>query len=75
MRLPGVCIVCRDPVVWNGKSWKAPGQWGQRHVCRADRATCGAWMPYARERCARRPRHTTEHRTRYALDNARGMAA
>lgn len=26
-------------------------------------------MPQAKEPCARRPGHTTEHRTRYALDN------
>lgn len=36
---------------------------------------CGAWMPKAHERCARRPGHSSRsgpsHRTRYALDNNR----
>jgi hypothetical protein len=69
MNLPGVCVVCRAPVVWRGKSWKNPGQWGQRHRCPADRPICGAMMRYAGERCARKPGHTTEHRTAYALAN------
>ena len=30
---------------------------------------CGEWMPLARELCARRRGHTTEHRTRYSLAN------
>jgi hypothetical protein len=66
MRLPGVCISCREPVVWNGKHWRAPGQWGRAHVCQV---ACGALMPLALERCARRPGHTTPHRSRYAMDN------
>jgi len=33
IRLPGVCIVCRAPVVWTGKSWKNPGQRSGRHAC------------------------------------------
>ena len=58
MRLPGRCIVCGTPVIWTGKSWRNGGLGkGMRHVCPADRAMCGAWMPVARERCARRP-HT-----------------
>lgn len=78
MRLPGVCIVCRAPVMWTGKRWQeAPvglGS-GRAHVCPAERPTCGAWMPNARERCARRAGHASDrgwggHRTRYALDNA-----
>ena len=35
------------------------------------RPTCGAWMPYAKERCARFPGHAFEHRSAYALDNSR----
>jgi hypothetical protein len=72
IRLPGVCIVCREPVVWNGKRWlKAPvGRGiGTKHTCPAERPSCGAWMPYARERCARGPRHRGTHRTAYALEN------
>lgn len=34
MTLPGVCIVCRDPVVWSGKRWRNPGQRSGRHVCK-----------------------------------------
>lgn len=44
-----------------------------RHVCPMDRPTCNAVMRHPMERCARRPGHTTEHRTRYALDNALRM--
>lgn len=75
--LPGVCIVCRADVVWNGKRWRNPGQRSGRHVCPADRPTCGAWMPIARERCARGPGHSgvDQHRSAYALDNARRMAS
>jgi len=69
-RLPGACVVCRRPVWWGGKSWREGTRHGVRHVCPSDRPTCGAWMRYARERCARRPGHTTAHRTQYALDNA-----
>ena len=35
---------------------------------------CGAWMPKARERCAREAGHRDCHRTRWALDNALYMA-
>lgn len=75
IRLPGVCIVCRRPVVWNGKHWKRwPGTKDSAyHVCPEDRLECGAWMPRARERCARRPGHGFEHKSRYALENARAM--
>gem|GEM_PF-6131841 len=70
IRLPGVCIVCRAPVVWTGKSWKNPGQRSGRHICAAERAVCGSWMPVARERCARGPGHVVKaHRTAYAMEN------
>lgn len=72
MRLWGECIVCRCHVLWDGRKWKDPGRgMGTKHVCPTERPTCGAWMPQARERCARRPEHTTEHRTAYAMANAR----
>lgn len=75
MNLPGVCIVCRRDVVWSGKRWRNPGQRSGRHICPIDRPTCGAWMPHARERCARGPIHTAgAHRTAYAMDNARRAA-
>lgn len=32
---------------------------------------CGAWMPKAKEPCARNKGHAPCHRTRYALDNNR----
>lgn len=74
LRLPGRCIVCGADVVWNGKMWRNPGQKGTgRHVCSADRPRCNVVMRNALERCARRPGHTTEHRTAYALANARRM--
>lgn len=77
IRLPGRCVVCAADVVWTGKSWKdrrpVSARVRRKHVCRADRPACGALMPLARERCARRPGHTTEHRSRYALENARWM--
>jgi hypothetical protein len=76
IRLPGRCQVCNVALVWDGKRWKEPRQGaGRRHVCREDRPTCGAWMPYIRERCARGPGHITEHRSRYAMDNALRMAS
>lgn len=39
-------------------------------AARAEGRVCGAWMPYARAGCARRPGHTTEHRSAYAMENA-----
>jgi hypothetical protein len=69
---PGRCCVCSGEVWWHGKSWHNPGS-SLRHRCPADRRTCGAWMPRARERCARRPGHVEGrgggHLTRYAMDN------
>lgn len=70
IRLPGVCVVCRKPVIWTGKMWSNPRLGGHRHVCPKDRAVCGAYMPYAKERCARTPLHGYEHRTAYAMANA-----
>jgi hypothetical protein len=73
MSLPGVCIVCRSAIWWGGRSWRDGNGRGARHICVSDRPTCGAWMPFARERCARRPGHGTEHRTAYSMENARFM--
>lgn len=39
------------------------------------RPTCGFWMPNAKEPCARKPGHGYEHRTRYAMENARRMSS
>lgn len=75
MSLQGVCIVCRRPVRWGGRMWREGSGRGERHKCPADRAVCGAWMPYNRERCARGPGHTTPHRSRYAMDNALALAS
>jgi hypothetical protein len=71
IRLPGRCPVCSADLVWTGKRWRtAPvTKGGGAHVCPEDRPLCNALMRYG-ERCARRPGHTTEHRTRYAMDNA-----
>lgn len=74
MRLPGTCIVCHEPVVWNGIAWRDP-RGGRNHECPAERPLCGAWMPQARERCARRPGHGWEHRSDYAMGNARRRVA
>ena len=74
MSLQGVCIVCRQPVRWGGRSWREASGRGPRHHCPTDRALCGAWMPYNRERCARRPDHLWGHKSRYAMDNALAMA-
>ena len=69
MKLPGVCISCREPVIWTGKRWRVPGRgMGRLHVCKV---RCGRYMPLAHERCARRPGHLTPCRSRYSMDNAR----
>ncbi len=74
-------MVCFDAVQWYRRAWRDPAptshHTGRVHACRSDRPTCGEWMRYAKERCARRPGHTTEHRTLYAVENARrkGLAA
>lgn len=71
IRLPGRCIVCHEPVVWTGKRWRPASLRGRgKHVCPVERGVCGAWMPNARERCARAAGHNYDHRTRYAMDNA-----
>lgn len=69
MTLPGRCITCGADVVWSRRAWRRPGQGGHLHRCAPDRPLCAAWMPYARERCARGPGHLTEHRTAYAMAN------
>lgn len=75
MKLPGRCVVCGHDVVWYVGHWRDPKKAsrgvGKRHVCPDERPVCGAFMPYARERCARRPGHGYEHRTLYAIENAR----
>jgi hypothetical protein len=72
--LPGRCIVCGQSVFWGGRSWRQGSGRGARHHCSEDRERCGAWMPYIRERCARRPGHGNSHRSEYAMENARFMA-
>jgi hypothetical protein len=74
--LPGVCVVCREPVFWNGKRWMAT-RW-RKHECPVDRPVCGVLMAHAHERCARAPGHASDapgrgpgHRTAYAMENAR----
>lgn len=50
---------------------------GHRGDCRSiwfAFARCAAWMPKARASCARRTGHAYEHRSAYALDNARRAA-
>jgi len=70
IRLPGVCIVCRAPVVWTGKQWKAATNLRREHECLNAGPVCGAWMRQAKERCARRPGHVAgAHRTAYAMAN------
>jgi hypothetical protein len=79
MRVPGVCISCREPLIWNGRRWRAPGAW-EAHVCAAvarqpgqrwSVVRCGRLMPTARERCVRQPEHAGYCRSPYATDNAR----
>jgi hypothetical protein len=66
---PGRCMGCGATVWWNGKRWRGDGpRRYQAHVCPSDRKECGAWMPIARERCARRPGHTESHRSRWVMD-------
>lgn len=38
-------------------------------------ARCGAQMPNAAQPCYRRRNHKSEHRSRYAIENARKRAA
>lgn len=73
LRLPGRCAGCGAAVLFTGKRWQDAGR-RAAHVCPQERSECGAWMRNARVRCARRPGHGYEHRSRYALDNARQAA-
>jgi hypothetical protein len=75
IRLPGRCVVCGRDVVWTGKSWKNPGQYGGKHRCPEDRPTCNALMPMYGDRCARRPGHRFEHRSAYTQANMRSAQA
>ena len=75
--LPGICRGCGNPVVYTSRHWRNPSHLG-RHVCPPERPTCGAWMPIAKERCARRPGHVATanghgHRSRYVMDNDLAM--
>jgi hypothetical protein len=70
IRLPGRCPVCDADLVWTGKRWRdAPLRGSRGHTCRPDRPLCNALMRYG-DRCARKPDHRHEHRTRYAMDCA-----
>ena len=71
---PAPCGGCRRPVwYFRALGWAEPTgrktvPW-TRHGCHhGDR--CGAVMPMYGDRCARRRGHRTEHRSRYAMDNA-----
>jgi hypothetical protein len=67
---PVPCQGCGTAVIWTGHRWRAVGQRGNSsHRCEPV-TRCGAWMPQAKERCCRSPRHRHEHRTAYALENA-----
>ena len=63
---PVPCQGCRALVTWRDRRWRDGGR--RVHRCAAPR--CGAFMPQARERCARTAGHGYEHRTAYALANA-----
>lgn len=77
--MSGVCRGCHQPVVYLRGSWRDPFArgLGMPHVCgfesvpASPKGVCGAWMPYARERCARRPGHGYDHRSTYALQTQR----
>jgi hypothetical protein len=73
--LPGVCIICREPVYWWDGAWRQyrPSRRYLRHRCPTDHERCNAWMPLAETRCARRPGHRDEHRTSFSMENARRM--
>lgn len=72
---PCACQGCGALVYWTGSQW---GVARKRHICPIKRPAphqCGAWMPMAREHCARRRGHSQDqlkgdsHLTRYAMDN------
>lgn len=69
LRVPGVCATCRQSVTFDGKRWT--DRPGSSHAC--PKPACGAVMPYLHEPCARTRGHRYEHRSRYALENARIM--
>ena len=70
--LPGICRGCGQKVVYTSRHWRNPSHLG-RHACPPDRPRCNAWMPTAKELCARAPGHNAEHRSRWAMDNALEM--
>jgi hypothetical protein len=74
---PCPCQGCGQLVYWTGSQW---GRARRRHICPAapvKRLLCGAWMPVARQRCARYAGHSQDplkggsHQTAEALKNAR----
>jgi hypothetical protein len=70
--LPGICRGCGQAVVWTSRHWRNPTTLG-RHACPLDRPRCDAWMPLAKDRCARRGGHADGHKTRWAMDNQLAM--
>ena len=70
MRLPGICSTCRRTVIWTGTRWRDLHRDSIGHKCHP---VCGVVMAITKEPCARQPGHTTEHRSRYAMDNALEM--
>jgi hypothetical protein len=73
---PLPCLTCKQPVWWDrvGPQLRlmqtSPGGRVRRHACLV---ACGAWMPFAKERCARRPGHRGSHRSRYVMDSEARM--
>lgn len=83
---PLPCINCGRSVTWDriGSAFRLMERRTIRHRVKHDCAVvpvhrprgrqiavrCGAWMPQARDRCARAAGHAANHASRYALDNA-----
>lgn len=80
LRVPGVCAICRRPVIFDGKRWVDKPR--RVHTCPVARPACGALMPgsgraperrlragVGLERCGRAPDHNGGHRSRWAMDN------
>jgi hypothetical protein len=69
--LIGRCMGCGADVRWYAKAWRDTPRSGRKvgpqHVC----VLCGAFMPKAGSRCARLRGHAWEHRSIYAMTNAR----
>lgn len=63
---PGRCVVCSRTVWWQGKYWR---EGRHRHRCPDDRPECGSWMPFAKERCGRKPGHSGSCRSRWVMDS------